>query len=118
MNEFANLSEVLKRYGGSSEGEAATRIAAAVNGVRDRFTELMGATVSATDESGQVTATVTVAGRVESVNISAYAIRNLPGSALDRACFDAIVEARKAGAAQWTSQLEELTGQRPDLGQG
>jgi len=116
-NEYRTLSDVLGRYGRSSEDGAPQKIAEAAGRLTGRFAEIMATTAEGSDPSGYVTATVKLAGRVESVYISPYAIRDLPGQALDNACFEAITAARSAGAAALAEQLEDLTGQHIDLDQ-
>jgi DNA-binding protein YbaB len=114
-DEYTALNELLSRYGRSSEDGAPKKIADAVNRLSARFADLMVATAEGADPSGYVRATVKLSGRVESVYIRPQAIRDLPGSALDQACLEAIAAARKAGTAAFTARLEELTGQRLDL---
>ena len=114
-NEYSALTDLLNRYGRSSEAEAPKRIADATSRLGNRFTELLAAVAEGADGTGQVTATVKMSGRIESVHISPQAIRNLRGPALDQACLEAILAARKAGAAAFATQLEDLTGQRVHL---
>lgn len=116
-NEFSALNDALTEHGRTLDAGNAEKVARAAAGLAGRFSDMMSATVEGTDPTGHVTATVKLSGRIESVYLSPHAIRNLPGSALDRACFDAIMAARSAGAAKFAAQVEDLTGQRIDLQQ-
>ncbi|MEV6344876.1 YbaB/EbfC family nucleoid-associated protein [Actinoplanes sp. NPDC051851] len=106
---LASYAAVGRRYSRSSEAGAAARMLEAAQEMRRGFDELFAETVEATDDAGYVTATVTLAGRVEAVRISAYAMRDLDAGALGEACQAAVLAARAVAS----EQLKERIGPPP-----
>ncbi|MCO6006943.1 YbaB/EbfC family nucleoid-associated protein [Actinoallomurus purpureus] len=109
-SEFADLRAILEQYARGSDEIGFRRIAERVRAMQERLQAVLAETVSATDASGTVTATVTLGSQIKSVHISPLALRQMNTGALGRACLEAITTGRKAAADALSTRMEELSG--------
>ncbi len=69
---------------------------------------LLEESVTATDQGGHVDATVSLSGRLGSLHISAYAMRDLDAKALGAACQSAITAARSAAVNTFKERVGDF----------
>jgi DNA-binding protein YbaB len=81
--------------------------------LQSRIAELSAAEVTGTSTQGTVTATVTGMGRLRTVAISPYAMRDLNNVQLGTAACEAIQDARLNAAKALQEALAESTGSQP-----
>ena len=106
MQEFLDTAQ---RHYRSTDENAPKHMAEAAERMRSRMSEMMAETVDASDNQGFVNATTTLAGKLEGMKISVYAMRDLDTIRLGQACKEAISNARSKAA----SRFDELIGEHP-----
>jgi DNA-binding protein YbaB len=92
---------------------ALRRVRESVLALRDQLERVRTEEFSGTDPSGAVTAVVTGDGTLRRVDISARALRDLPGAALGAACAAAIRAARLRLAGALQERLGSAAGSLP-----
>src|SRR5258705_4171105 len=102
FSRLTELTRQLARSGGLADAE---RVRDESLAVQSAIAGRMNAAGTATDPTGLVEATVRVDGTVDSVHVSAHAIRNLDHEQLEAACADAIRAARGAAAADLANSM-------------
>jgi DNA-binding protein YbaB len=114
MSEFVkDYLSVAGRHYRSDDGLPHMRAAAEelVSGLN----QLMAQTTTGTDEQGEVTATVTLGGRLTDLRISAYAMSRLDAGGLSLACTAAVRAARAAAGAQFREAIGEAPAEWAQL---
>jgi DNA-binding protein YbaB len=112
--EYDDLLAQAQDFGRTANPEAALRrMQESMQALQARIESVRAAEFTGADGSGTVGATVTGDGQLRRVDISARAIRDLPGDALGPACLAAIQAARMSMADGLQEQLTSLLGVAP-----
>lgn len=104
------FTAVAGRAATSSDEISLRHIREASNRLVQSLREAMEDTGSASDPGGYVTAEVSTGGALQSVSVSAYAMRDLDAEALGRACRDAILAARAEAGSRLSARLRDELG--------
>jgi DNA-binding protein YbaB len=108
---YEDLLSQARDFGRNANPEAALRrIQESMLALQDKIDQVRTAEFSGTDRSGTVTAAVTGDGTLRRVDISAKAVRDLPGAELGAACLAAIQAARLEMGAGLREQLAGMAG--------
>ncbi len=99
------FTRTVRQYAASSDETAVRRIREAADELGREFRATAETTVTAGDPSGHVTAEVSGSGRLRSIDINPYAMRDLDATALGAACREAILAARDRAGEQTKERL-------------
>jgi DNA-binding protein YbaB len=97
----------------SGEEAGARRLRDATAGLRGAITAMFTEVVRERDPQGYVEAAVDLRGRLQEMNISAYAMRDLDADGLSQVCFAAYQVAAMTAAQTMAERFAEMTGVRP-----
>jgi hypothetical protein len=96
-----------------NEEIGAKRLREAAAGLRGAMAAMFSEVIRATDPHGYVEAAVDLRGRLQEVNISAYAMRDLDAARLSQTCLEAYQAAKRVAGEAIAERFTDLLGMRP-----